>query len=411
MDLPMTGDQRLDWLSLLQLVLSSAAAVLLGLFSAAGLLMAVFSRMFPSGDLPAGQLDSLPLLFSGMGLVAVLLIPSAVFSASSLLGISIPGGRVLPGARWLIVVLLPLLAVGYFAARNLSWGAFVLPVIHVLVNGAVVFWLIFQVRKGLPEGSRQRFWGVFASGLLGSPLLALILEIILLGGVILFWAVYLQGRPALNQELLALVERISRTAFTPEMVEELAGKYLFRPGVLWTLFLYIAVLIPVIEEVIKPLGVWLLLGRDLEPREGFSLGAVSGAAYGLFENLTLAATTQAWFEVVVSRFGTTAVHILTSGLVGWGMVMGFKQKRWRKLGLAYGAAVLVHGLWNGLNILLALGAVDGMDAGLGPFWSRGAEFGWLGLVVLAVGSLIGLFQANFLLKRAIMSRAEITRDK
>ena len=398
----------LDWFSLLQLVLSAAGAVLLGMLSAGGLLLVSLSRLSPPGNLPVGQLDSLMILLAGMGFAGLLLVPSAVFAAQRLLGFEIPGTSPLPGAQWLIAFILPLLAAGYAASQNLSWGAAVLPVIHVLINGSLIFWLVSQAKLGLPEGSRQRFWGTFGSGLVGSPLLALIVEMILLLGVVLLWGFYLQTKPGQYQELLSLVERVSRSSFTPEMADQLIGEYLFRPGVLWSLILFIAVLIPVVEEVIKPLGVWLLLGRDLEPKEGFVLGAVSGAGYALFENLTLAADAQGWFVVVVSRFGTTAVHILTSGLVGWGLVVGLKKGRLGKLAYAYGAAVLLHGVWNGLNVLLALGTAAGAEQALGTFWIQVSGFSWVGLVLLGVGSLVGLFQAENLLKRAIMGRVQTT---
>jgi len=400
----MSERKELDWFSLLQLMFSGAGAVILGLLSFAGLVFFSLGRILPSENLPPDQLGSMGLLFAGMGFVALLLIPSAVFAAQKLLDIDLPGTRPVPGARWLIAGLLPLLAVGYFAADNPAWGAAVLPIIHVLINGSLIFWLISRVKKGLPEGSRQRFWGTFASGLVGSPLLALIVEIVLLIGVVFLWGFYLQAKPALNQELFSLVERVSRSSLTPEDANRLIGEYLFRPGVLWTLVLYIAVLIPLVEEIIKPLGVWLLLGRALRPEEGFVLGAVSGAGYALFENLTLAANAQAWFVVLVSRFGTTAVHILASGLVGWGMVMGLKKGRLGKLFLAYGAAVLLHGVWNALNIIMVLGEVKGGEAALGVFWNQVSAVGWVGLMVLGLGSLLGLFSAKFFLKRAIMSR-------
>ena len=105
-----------------------------------------------------------------------------------------------------------------------------------------------------------------------------------------------------------------------------------------------------IEEQIKPIGVWLLAGRQLTPAEGYALGALSGAGYALVESLFLTSSGQDWTVIILARIGTSAVHILTAGLMGWALATAWGEARYLRLGAVYLLAVLIHGLWNGLTI-------------------------------------------------------------
>ncbi|MCK4488683.1 MAG: PrsW family intramembrane metalloprotease, partial [Anaerolineales bacterium] len=158
------------------------------------------------------------------------------------------------------------------------------------------------------------------------------------------------------------------------------------------------------EELIKPIAVWFLLGRNLTPREGFLLGAAAGAGYALFENLTIAADADIWTFVVISRIGTAAIHILTTALVGWGLASARTEKRYLRLLMSLIASVSLHGVWNGLNILTALAEFPPIQPRLGSFGTYFASYAPVGLVILALGALIGLFWANSRFQHAIMSQ-------
>ncbi len=96
---------------------------------------------------------------------------------------------------WLIFSVPILIYLGYLSQANSSWGNFILPLIHILTNGAAIFWLLNRVKRKLPGESAQRFWGVFGSGLTFAPLISLVVEIlilVLLGG--LLWML-LQNQP------------------------------------------------------------------------------------------------------------------------------------------------------------------------------------------------------------------------
>jgi hypothetical protein len=72
-----------------------------------------------------------------------------------------------------------------------------------------------------------------------------------------------------------------------------------------------------------------------------------------------------WLASVGVRFLATAMHVLTSGVVGLGWGWAWRR-RWWALPLCYVAAVAFHGLWN-LNIVMALGGLGmaGSQQGLG----------------------------------------------
>lgn len=405
----MSEGSGFSWSAAGQLVLSAAGVFLLSTISLGGTLFLVLNRVFGAQASPAGQIDSTLIFLAGIGFSGVLLIPSALAAAGNLYGFEAPGLSSWRGASWLILLVPPLLLAGYAVTQNYSGGRVLLPLIHVLVNGSFVFWLIFQTRKGLDKGSDQRFWGVFGSGLVLSPLLALIVEVFLLLAVGFFWSQYLMSDAVLAEEYFSVVEQLKTSSFDPQLLESLAAEYLLKPGMIITLFLYIAVMIPLVEEVIKTIGVWLLWKKELHPEEGFTLGALSGAGYALFENLTMAAVNEAWVGVVVSRLGTTAVHMITGGIMGWGLVSGWQEKRWGRMVSAYGAAVLIHGAWNGINIGIALAAVPQFEQIFTPYLVRLAEYAPAGLIMLALGALGGLAGANSWIKRAIMTRANSTK--
>jgi RsiW-degrading membrane proteinase PrsW (M82 family) len=206
-----------------------------------------------------------------------------------------------------------------------------------------------------------------------------------------------------------LINRLQQSSVTPVIFQRITSNLLKKPGVSATVFIYIGVIVPLVEELIKPAAVWLLLNRKLSPREGLLLGATAGAGYALFENLTIAADAEIWTVLIISRLGTAAIHILTTSLVGWGLASAVTEKRYLRFGWSLFTAVTLHGVWNGLNILTVLAEFSGDQASTLPFGSYFSEYAPVGLVILAAGAFLGLIRTNSLFQRAIM--AGINQDK
>ena len=167
---------------------------------------------------------------------------------------------------------------------------------------------------------------------------------------------------------------------------------------------FFAVLVPLLEEAIKPIGVWLLCGRRLTPGQGFAAGVLSGAGFALMETLGYSsATVDNWLGITLARAGTGVMHITTTALVSWALASTWKDGRYVRVFLTYLAAVIIHGVWNSLTVgLAALGlSINDMS---GAVYLQIIGAGIMGLILLA---LLLWFSAR--LRR--QQNAEASRDE
>ncbi len=403
-----TTTAEVHWPSVLQLVFSLTAAVGLSLTTVFFTLIGATQLLSYTGLADASA--STFLLAAGTGLGSVLLLPSAWY-AFRRLSHRPAGGQV----RWewrgswaltsglLGVLLLLVVLLGDLVSTNESWSWLVLPPLHILAVGLPVLWLVNTGRRGLPSGSPQRFWGILGCGLALSPALVLFLELAALATIGVMGIIVIASRPDLAREITMLSQRLRYAIPTEEVLLRILGPYILRPEVVLGVFTYLAVLVPLIEEALKPVGMWLLAGRGLTPAEGYVAGLLSGAGFTLFETLGSASIGgETWLVQVVTRMGTALVHIFTSGLVGWALATAWKEKRYLRLGVAYLAAVTLHGVWNAMA-LLGVATLDLPESlSIPPLFQRlgTASMVGLGLMVpLLFGLLVGF---NRRLKRAII---------
>jgi len=121
--------------------------------------------------------------------------------------------------------------------------------------------------------------------------------------------------------------------------------------------LTVAVVPPVVEEAAKGLGVRLMISPRSSKTTAFVLGVVAGVSFGTVEALLYGfgafgdAGTD-WWSLMLMRAGATAIHALGSGLVGLGWYQVLVRGRPLSGLLHYAAAVALHSLWNGLNVLV-----------------------------------------------------------
>ena len=398
--------QKFNWLSAGQFGVSLIIGLLfLGTALLSSLILILSNSEIPP-FLPNSEVLSSYLFSAGLGFGGLLMIPSVYYSSRRLFGAQPDLSRDLriwKPVGWISSLFPLLILVGYLVQTGPAWIKILLPLFHVAANGTAMFWLLGLVYRGLPGKSAQRFWGAFGAGLTIIPVITFIVEVLILIFLGLIWMIVLQTQPELMQELLDIVNRLQPGNAGVEILQQSMDRFINLPGVTATIFLYIAVLIPVVEEILKPSVLWLLLGRKLTPNEGFLAGAAAGAGYALFENLTIGAAADVWSFVMISRLGTTAVHILATGMVGWGITSAGTEKKYIRMVSSFIAAVSIHGVWNGLNILTSL-------AQIGPAWNKPGSFGFYfidyapaGLLVLAVGCLIGIIRANNYFRRAIIT--------
>lgn len=202
----------------------------------------------------------------------------------------------------------------------------------------------------------------------------------------------------------ALTATLERWSTRPPTDETEILAILASPTILITLVLTLAVITPVVEELGKTLllgvmGVW----RRPPVVTSFLWGAACGLGFAWLEGISNGAlgmtSTAAWLGGVGLRVPATAMHCLTSGVVGFGWGWFWEGRRWR-LPLAYAWAIIFHGLWN-FAVILGLGGLGltGSAPGVGFVAITAAALLEVSLVVSALVGLVAIPLA--LRKRAV----------
>jgi hypothetical protein len=122
---------------------------------------------------------------------------------------------------------------------------------------------------------------------------------------------------------------------------------LASPPVLIALGLIVLVIVPLVEEMFKSLGVVVMSYGRPSKAQTFFWGLAGGAGFALAEGLFSGALSlEDWGGTALLRVGATAMHCLGGGLMGLGWYYLFATRRpWRLLG-AYAASASLHSLWN-----------------------------------------------------------------
>jgi hypothetical protein len=249
------------------------------------------------------------------------------------------------------------LGLGSLIASNAPLNVLLLPIFTLAVI-LIPIWFLFGVGANrLPLGTRWRFWSIFGLGMTLSPFVLIILEILLGIAVLALLIVYVIVNPDLVEKMTRLASQMEGLS-DPEQILGLVAPYLSNPKILLIALGYIALAVPLLEELIKPIGVWLFGRQITTSAEGFAMGALSGSAYAFIESLGVAAVSGVdWASLVSARAGTSLLHILTSGLMGSAIVQAFHGRKYLRLLLTYLGAVLLHGIWNGMTVTIAFSTV------------------------------------------------------
>jgi hypothetical protein len=356
----------LNWSSLIQCVFSALAAFLL--LGAAVIVSLTSTVQYFSGGSGSPDPTQSFMVAASLAFVGALLLPSAWYSWRHIAHPNIePIYR--PERRsfgLLLTILVLVLVVGALFLGNwvskdsrIDW--LLLPPLNILATGLPALWLIYIGTRGLLPNSPKRKWGVFASGLVLGPFVILILELLLLIGMGFLAILWIMLDPSLSGQLNGLAFRLQNAAPDPLAILNVLLPFLVNPGVLFIGLAFISVLVPLIEETLKPIGVWFLAGQKITPAQGFGYGVISGAGFGLFENLgNTSGGGDAWAILAASRVTTLLLHCFTAGLVGWALTSAWSQKRYLRLGITFLIAVLVHGMWNGMAVLSTAPSLQGV---------------------------------------------------
>ncbi len=339
------------------------------------------------------------ILFATLGFEALLLFAAAFFcfqkmvqkpAADQAASISIP--------IWQIIVLLVVagaaLLIGHQIREIESVNWLLLPILTIPAIVLPLGVILALGAQRLPLGTRWQNWSVLGLSMTLAPILLIALEafvaIIFFVGII----AYIASQPELAAELQGLSEQMQILGTEPEAALELLAPILTQPGVIVTVLLYMAVLVPAIEEVLKPLGVWLFAGKLGLTAQGFTLGALSGAGYALIETVGISAQAPEWASLLFSRIGTGLLHITTSALMGAAIVAAWRERRYLRLLGTYFLATLLHGLWNAFAMLFTFSTLAEM----------GNLPGRLGTVQPIAVTTMSILAAGFFMMLLVLNR-------
>lgn len=374
---------------------------MLGLFALAGVaaafgLLAVLRTNVITSAMLEPQVVAMLIYAGGLTACALLLVPSAYYSLRRMSGRPIMQQPHLPRffRPSILILFLPVvLLLGYWVSsrQQISW--FILPFLHVLAIGLPILFILYLAGRGLPAGSPQRLWGVLGSGLTLGPALIMTLETIALIVFVIIGFVFLFSQPDLIEQVNSLAQAVQQGSMTEQDLLRALLPWAAKPGLLLAVILFASVIVPLIEEAFKPIGVWLLAGAKLSPAAGFYAGALCGAGFAFFESLALGGSSSEWTLAVVSRIGAGVIHIFNSALMGWALVLAWRKRRYLNLALTYLVVVAVHGAWNGLAILSAFEALLS-EAGLELASNAATQ---LGLAAPYILVMIGLVMSGLMI--------------
>jgi hypothetical protein len=402
-----SGQSQLNWSSLIQCVFSVLAAfLLLGAAIIVALTNAV--KFFTTGANPSDPTQSF-MVAAGLAFVGFLLLPSAWYSWRS---ISHPNVALVyrPERRGFgfILTLLALVLVtgalflGNWVSKDTRIAWLLLPPLNILATGLPALWLIYIGTHGLLPSSPKRNWGVFATGLVLGPFIILILEMLLLVGMGVLAIFWILLDPSQSYQLNGLVFRLQNAAHDPQAILNTLLPFLVNPGVLLIGLAFISVLVPLVEETLKPIGVWFLAGQKIKPAQGFGYGVISGAGFGLFENLgNTSGGGDVWAVLAASRITTLLLHCFTAGLVGWALASAWSQRRYLRLAISFIIAVLIHGLWNGMAVLSAASSIQAVpNLSIPTRVQQLGSYASVGIIALGVLVLFLYIGFNAVLQRS-----------
>jgi RsiW-degrading membrane proteinase PrsW (M82 family) len=239
---------------------------------------------------------------------------------------------------------------GYLAYARATIPVLLGPLAHILAAAATAIFAIQVARQHGPRLYERRFWGQFIAGLWVVPIFALMAE---LAVFIPFVLIYLFSAISLADGRQLLDMLADPSFFPPLSIDEIAP-ILVDPWMIILALLFLALIVPLIEEVLKTMITWPWILSKRPSQEALMGGILGGAGYALFEALFLSQQSQAWLPVMIGRAGATMMHTFTSGIASWGLAEGFVQKRWRRMLLCFAIAVGFHGLWNASAISIAM---------------------------------------------------------
>jgi RsiW-degrading membrane proteinase PrsW (M82 family) len=386
--------------TILQLLISGFGLLIFG-GSAAGLFVAGIMSLMGSGFV---FIDVFPLFSMAWtaAAVSILLLPALVLALMRLFGKEDRLPRIRNGLRLSSILMLAwplLLLLGYYLTGVDELGIILVPPIQILAIAIPLWWFFELGRRGLQGNHSQRNWGVLSAALVVTPTVIILIELALLILAGIAVVVWLSTQPQLLEEINRTAQRLMNSQLDPEATFRILRPYLQQPLVLYAIMAITAGIIPLIEELFKPLALWGLASLRFTPANGFVAGLICGAGFALIESLGMLASGAVgleWVTSVTARLGTGLLHMVTVGIVGYGLASAWSRALYGRLAGIFFAAVLLHGIWNFFGVLVGVAPV--LEGQAVPenlaFLSRFNMIAPAALVILGIVLFLILMNAN-----------------
>lgn len=378
------------WRSWLLLILCTGS-ILISL-GAAVLLFAI-DGIQNIASVPATDLAPLGNLVWFLLPVATLCIPAVVLSIRELshktASPALPRSRFpLASLAMLLWVFLLVLFKVFEDSNTPGWFLSPLILIAAIIP---LWWFVEYARHGVVDRQPERGWKLAGFSLAVTVPATLVVSTLVMVILLIGLAVYIMLQPGAAQQMQVYLQQLSNPDLNPLEIESQFNQWLQNPAVLVGLLGLIAGVFPLIEELLKTLGVWLFTGDRLTSAEGFISGTICGASFALWENLSvLSSAGEATAITLVVRVGTGLLHIVTAGMIGWGIASAVQNRRYipRLIG-TYLAGGLLHCTWNAASIFV----------GAGTYFIPPGTALLQGQVIsgIAVGILVAIFIINLAL--------------
>ncbi|OGO26670.1 MAG: hypothetical protein A2136_08980 [Chloroflexi bacterium RBG_16_54_11] len=397
-----------SWLSLLQLVLSALGALLL--LSVAFVIVTTdfaqqIFQVIAGADRTQSYMVAASLAFAG-----ILFLPSAWYAWKHITHPeAVPAIRAEPRRFGLLLTIVVVVLVsgalllGDRVSRDTRIAWLVLPPLNILATGLPALWLVYFGTRDLIPGSPSRKWGVFTSGLVLSPVIILVLEFIVLIFMGILAILWILLDPSLSGQFNSLIYRLQNAGTNPETYLRIMMPLILNPGIIILMFAFVSVIVPMIEEALKPVGMWFLVGQKITPAQGFGYGVLSGVGFGLFENLgNTSSGGEAWALLASTRISTLLLHCLNAGLVGWALASAWSQRRYLRLVVTYFFAILLHGLWNGMAVMSFFSSLESFtNLPVPNLLVRAGSLSTIGIILLGAFNLVFFIAFNTALRRSL----------
>jgi hypothetical protein len=288
--------------------------------------------------------------------VSVLLVPGIVYAILRLMDRPFPEKFVVKQKYLPVVFLglwLPLLALGGVLSRKASGDWLLLPALTVFLI-AIPLWIWIRLgNKGIQPEDKQATWSLLGINMLVTPAFVMVVELIVIMMIVLVGIIVIFISPALTDEFTKIIQLMNSSSLDPVLIMHVIKPLMQNPWVIFSILGTMSIFIPIVEELLKPIWMWAFV-KKVDPSQGFLYGMFCGAAFALIESIGYMATPmdEAWAGLMIGRVGTGLLHVVTSGLVGWGLASAWHDKKYFRLAKAYFLAVFIHGLWNAIGLLM-----------------------------------------------------------